>query len=150
MPSLSLDKTQRAVEKLIPFYEHLQPEDVEKFEQYYRHDAHFRDPFNRVSSVAGIQRIFSHMFKQVGSPAFRVTKSIVGEGDAILFWTFHFRLKGLGCKGEKSLEGVTHLAFDADGLVTLHRDYWDAAEELYAQLPLIGSLMRGMQRMIRA
>lgn len=150
MTSLSHEKTQKAVDALVPFYEQLRPEDVTRFDQYYRHDARFRDPFNHVSSVDGIKRIFSHMFTQVNDPAFRITKVIVGQGDAILFWTFHFRFKSMGCKAAQSLEGVTHLVFDEQGLVTLHRDYWDAAEELYGRLPVIGSLMRGLQRMIRA
>lgn len=150
MPHLNREQTQAAVDALVPFYEHLRPEDVEGFNRLYRHDARFRDPFNHVSSIEGIQRIFKHMFTQVHDPAFRVTKTIVGEGDAILFWTFHFRFKGLGCKTAQALEGVTHLAFDENGLVTLHRDYWDAAEELYSRLPVVGSLMRGLQRMIRA
>ena len=150
MHKLNLDKTQTAVDALVPFYEHLRPEDVQRFEMYYRHDACFRDPFNHVSSIEGIKRIFDHMFTQVRDPSFRVTKVIIGEGDAMLFWTFHFRFRGLGCKNTQSLEGVTHLAFDEQGLVTLHRDYWDAAEELYGRLPVIGTLMRGLQRMIRA
>ncbi len=150
MPALSHEKTQAAVDALVPFYENLRQEDVERFDAFYRHDACFRDPFNHVSSIEGIKRIFSHMFTQVHDPAFRVTKVIVGDGDAILFWTFHFRFKSIGCKNTQSLEGVTHLAFDDAGLVTLHRDYWDAAEELYSRLPVIGSLMRGLQRMIRA
>jgi steroid delta-isomerase len=29
-----------------------------------------------------------------------------------------------------------------------HRDYWDAAGELYEQLPVIGSLMRWLKRRI--
>lgn len=150
MPHLNRDQTQAVVEALVPFYENLRPEDVDGFERFYRHDARFRDPFNHVSSIEGIKRIFTHMFTQVHEPAFRITKTIVGDGDAILFWTFHFRFKGMGCKSVQALEGVTHLAFDENSLVTLHRDYWDAAEELYSRLPVIGSLMRGLQRMIRA
>ena len=109
-----------------------------------------KDPFNQVSSIEGIQHIFKHMFTQVNDPAFRISKTIVGDGEAILFWTFHFRFKGLGCKDNQTLQGVSHLEFDETGLVTLHRDYWDAAEELYSRLPVIGTLMRGLQRMIRA
>jgi steroid delta-isomerase len=48
------------------------------------------------------------------------------------------------------VRGASHLRFDAAGKVVLHRDYWDAAEELYAKLPLIGCVMRGLQRMARA
>jgi hypothetical protein len=28
----------------------------------------------------------------------------------------------------------------------VHRDYWDAAEELYEKLPVVGSLMRWLKR----
>jgi steroid Delta-isomerase len=150
MPFLNHEQTRSAVDALVPFYENLSQHDVDRFEQLYRNDACFRDPFNRVSSIEGIKRIFKHMFTQVHDPAFRVTKVICGEGDAILFWTFHFRFKGMGSKTSQTLEGVSHIAFDEQGLVTLHRDYWDAAEELYARLPVIGALMRGLQRMIRA
>ena len=90
------------------------------------------------------------MFVQVNEPVFSVSKSIVGDGEAILFWTFHFRFKGMGCKEVQSLEGVSHLELNTDGMVTLHRDYWDAAEELYSRLPVIGVLMRGLQKMLRA
>jgi len=44
---------------------------------------------------------------------------------------------------------VTLLKFDAAGKVNYHRDYWDAAEELYEKLPLIGPLMRGLRRYVR-
>lgn len=150
MTRLSTEKTRAGVDALVPFYEQLRPDDVERFDLYYRHDACFRDPFNHVNSIDGIKRIFKHMFTQVHDPVFRIKKVIIGEGDAILFWTFHFRFKTMGCKTVQSLEGVSHLEFDDAGQVTLHRDYWDAAEELYARLPVIGPIMRGLQRIIRA
>jgi hypothetical protein len=31
-------------------------------------------------------------------------------------------------------------------LITLHRDYWDAAEELYEKLPVLGGLMRWLKK----
>ena len=36
--------------------------------------------------------------------------------------------------------------FDAQGRVTLHRDYWDTAEELYEKLPVLGRLMRWLRQ----
>jgi hypothetical protein len=45
-----------------------------------------------------------------------------------------------------TIRGGTHLHFDAAGRVVLHRDYWDAAEELYEKLPLLGTLMRWLKR----
>ena len=37
------------------------------------------------------------------------------------------------------------MQYDLHGLITLHRDYWDAAEELYEKLPMIGGLMRWLK-----
>ena len=36
------------------------------------------------------------------------------------------------------------------GRVVAHRDYWDAAEELYEKLPVLGALMRLLKRRLRA
>jgi hypothetical protein len=40
--------------------------------------------------------------------------------------------------------------FSSDGLVTLHRDYWDAAEELYEKLPVVGSVMRWLKQRVNS
>lgn len=49
-----------------------------------------------------------------------------------------------------TIVGATHLAFDAAGKVAYHRDYWDAAEELYARLPVLKWLMRALARQAAA
>jgi steroid delta-isomerase len=36
--------------------------------------------------------------------------------------------------------------FGSDGRVLYHRDYWDAAGELYENLPVIGGLMRWLKQ----
>ena len=48
------------------------------------------------------------------------------------------------------MQGSTHLVFNRQGQIELHRDYWDAAEELYAKLPLVGGLMRWLQRRVNS
>lgn len=44
------------------------------------------------------------------------------------------------------IHGGSHLQLDPSGRILVHRDYWDAAEELYEKLPLIGALMRWLRR----
>jgi hypothetical protein len=48
------------------------------------------------------------------------------------------------------VRGATHLVFNDQGLATLHRDYWDAAEELYEKLPVVGGLMRWLKARARS
>ena len=51
---------------------------------------------------------------------------------------------------ERVILGATHLVFTPQGQISLHRDYWDAAEELYEKLPVVGSLMRWLKKRANA
>ncbi len=135
---------------LIHWFEHLSPETIDQLPDFYAADAEFKDPFNEVRGSAAIAQIFRHMFTQVDEPRFVVGSRFGGPDGVMLLWNFHFRSRGPLSPQSFTVRGATHLRFDAAGKVVLHRDYWDAAEELYAKLPLLGSLMRGLQRRARA
>mgnify|MGYP001478901331 CR=1 FL=1 len=134
------------LEALVIAFETLTPQTLPALAALYAEDARFRDPFNQVRGRAAITAIFRHMFTQVEAPRFVVTEQVAEGAQAFLVWEFHF------LRGGHSLciHGGSHLKFNADGLVSEHRDYWDAAEELYARLPLIGPLMRWLQRQLSA
>ena len=138
------------IDDLIDFYHGLAPESIARFPEFYSADAYFKDPFNEVRGVAAIQHIFSHMFRQVGAPRFIVSERVVDEHAVLLVWTFHYLVRKWGKDQAQVIRGVSHLKFDADGRVNFHRDYWDAAEELYMKLPVLGMLMRRLRRALAA
>ena len=138
--------TPAALDRLADFYEILSLATLHQLDVLYAAEARFKDPFNEVLGVVAIRRIFEHMFESVDAPRFVVTTRIVDGDQAMLGWNFHLRLRGR----DIVVRGVSHLRFDAGGKVVVHRDYWDPAEELYAHLPLIGSLMRALQRKLSA
>jgi len=139
-----------SLDKLIDFYQDLTVAQVQRFADFYTEDAYFKDPFNEVRGVTAIQRIFSHMFSQVGDPRFVVTEQVVDAQGAMLIWEFNFRIRLLGREQTQVMRGVSHLKFASDGRVNYHRDYWDTGEELYMKLPAIGSVMRGLRRLMAA
>jgi ketosteroid isomerase-like protein len=141
----------QALDRLAAYFENMSAAGVAAMGDYYAGDAVFKDPFNEVRGLAAIQRVFAHMFTQVGAPRFIVTARLAGAGgEAMLVWEFHFRAR-LGLREQAHrIRGASHLRFDADGRVTCHRDYWDAAEELYGKLPLLGGLTRALARKLAA
>ncbi|MCX9154912.1 nuclear transport factor 2 family protein [Niveibacterium sp. 24ML] len=136
--------TGAALAELVIAYEGLSAQNTAALAARYAPEARFKDPFNEVQGRAAIERIFIHMFEQVDAPRFCVTGQFPGDGAAMLTWEFHLRFRGEA--QARVIRGASHLRFDAQGLVTDHRDYWDAAEELYAQIPLLGALMRWLRR----
>ena len=63
-----------------------------------------------------------------------------------LVWDFRFRFQRFSPQQWQTVQGSSHLRFDDQGLIELHRDYWDAAQELYEKLPAVGALMRWLRR----
>ena len=140
-----------AMHAVVQFYEQLQPTDVSRIAQLYTADAQFKDPFNDVQGTAAIKRIFTHMFASLEAPRFVITQQVLQGSHAFVTWDFLFAIPRMKGGQTQTIRGATHFVFhqDAEGWrVAVHRDYWDAAEELYEKLPLIGGLMRWLKQRV--
>ena len=134
------------IARLADFFESLTPATLGQLAVLYDGHARFVDPFNDVRGLPAIEAIFRHMFVALTEPRFVVTGQVVQGVQCFLLWDFHFRFKRFDTDTVQTIRGTSHLVFSEDGLVTLHRDYWDAAQELYEKLPLIGGLMRWLKK----
>ena len=111
------------VQGVVALFEHLTPQDLPRLADFYTPDARFKDPFNEVQGTAAITAVFAHMFEALDGPRFVIRDTLVQGDQCFLSWDFVFRMK---------------------------RDYWDAAEELYEKLPLVGGLMRWLKQRARS
>jgi steroid delta-isomerase len=133
------------VARIVERFESLAEADVARLHELYTPDAGFKDPFNEVRGSEAIAAIFRHMFVALESPRFFVRDIVVDGEQCFLSWDFRFRMKRF-VREEQCIRGGSHLRLAADGRIAHHRDYWDAAEELYEKLPLLGALMRWLKR----
>jgi hypothetical protein len=140
-----MDKRQ-ATQKLATFFETLSPQSVTQLHTVYDAQATFKDPFNEVQGLPEIERIFRHMYVALDQPHFVVTGQVVDGAQAFLTWEFRFRFKRFDTTTLQAVRGASHVVFNEQGLVTMHRDYWDAAEELYEKLPVLGGVMRWLKK----
>jgi steroid Delta-isomerase len=129
-------------------FENLSRDKVAHLHALYAQDAWFKDPFNEVTGITAIKKIFDHMFDQVQHPRF-VVKDCVGQ-DAQLFLTWDFLFDNARMGGAQTVRGASHLKLNAQGKIYYHRDYWDVAEELYEKIPGLGGLMRFLKRRANA
>jgi ketosteroid isomerase-like protein len=128
------------------YFENLTPQSLEALAHYYSPTAHFKDPFNAVQGIAQIDRIFKHMYASLDHPRFVITGQVVDGAQAFFTWEFRFKFKRFDQQTEQIILGTSHLMLDAQNLIVMHRDYWDAAEELYEKLPYLGGLMRWLKK----
>ena len=138
-----------ALDALCVYFERLSAHSLNELDLYYAPDAWFKDPFHEVTGVDAIRAILRHTFDKLPGARFRVTRRFSGEeGHAVILWEMDFAMPIT--HQATTISGATHLTFDTNNKVTRHRDYWDAAEELYSRLPVLKWLMRALARQAAA
>lgn len=140
--------SQKHLERITDFFENLSKDNVGALADLYSQDAYFKDPFNEVRGLSEIIAIFEHMFAQVDAPGFKITQTIAQDNQAFLLWDFTFFMKGTTVP--QHIHGGSFLRFDQEGKVEHHRDYWDAAEELYEKIPGVKYLMQFLKARVRS
>lgn len=133
---------------VVAFFETLTPATLPALAAVYSGDARFVDPFNDVTGLPAIHAVFDHMFSTLEAPRFEVLEALTEGEQSFLVWNFHFRRRGQ--TDFESIHGASHLRFDADGRVLMHRDYWDAAQQVYERVPVLGAVLRWLRRRISA
>ncbi len=138
------------IARMVAYFEAVTPQNLNRLGEFYDPQARFKDPFNEVMGIPAIGHIFAHMFVQLDKPRFVVTNQVLQGNQGFLTWEFKFGFKGFKTGQTQTILGATHLVLNDAGLITLHRDYWDAAEELYEKLPVLGGMMRWLKRRANA
>lgn len=131
------------------FFETLTKEsNLESYSVFFNEDSSFEDPFQKVQGLDSIYRVFEHMYETLYEPRFVITELVENTSVTYLKWDFYFKLSQ--DTSEHSFEGVSRVNFSDAGKVLSHTDYWDAANNVYEKVPLLGSILRFIKRKIRA
>lgn len=118
--------------------------------EIYSEDIQFRDPLHAVNGLKNLTDYFNGMMDDLLECRFEFHHSLesVERGEAILFWTMHYRHKKISGGKQLELSGNSHLLFNDK--VYYHRDYFDAGAMLYEHLPLLGAAIRYVKKRIGA
>ena len=131
-------------------WETMTPAELEHLHTWFTPDARFRDPFNDVRGPEAIRRILEHMYASCDQPRFVVHEQAACGDVGMIHWSCHFRLKRVQPQRERHINGMSRLVFATDGRACEHVDHWDAAEQVYQQLPLLGAVLRALRRRLSA
>ncbi|OZB36520.1 MAG: hypothetical protein B7X35_08575 [Halothiobacillus sp. 14-56-357] len=127
--------------------ESLQVDQLELLSEAFVANAHFKDPFNDVTGRDAIVRVFVHGYKNCPNLRFVVDEMAFVPDTRVVFFYWRFLC---GAPSDLKLVGVSRVVFDDEGLVVDHVDYWDPAEQLYSQVPVLGALLRWVRGRLSA
>ncbi len=114
---------------------------LRKLQQVYSEDIHFQDPFGQVLGLDALTKYFAGAYSNVISCHFRFGEPLVQHGHCAIPWVMELRHKRIRRGQMVAVDGMSHLDI-RDGRVCYHRDYFDAGQLLYENLPVLGGLIR--------
>ncbi len=134
----------QAADAYVTFWQALSADTLDGMEAVMAPGFRFVDPFNDVQGLEAVRRQFAHTYRRLRGVQITVHDRAVSGPTLYLRWTFAFQLRAGGRNW--SLEGMSEVRFDPDGKAVAHIDHWDAAGQVYAHLPVLGTLIRLVRR----
>jgi hypothetical protein len=113
--------------------------------EVYQSNVAFKDPINRANGIKELKAVFFDLQKQLTDIRFDLKEPALGELDAYVAWTMHYRFRGR----KRSIPGVSRIRQNDAGYVIEQEDYWDASFGVYAEFPLLGFAIRTLRRLLK-
>jgi len=136
----------RTLERLEQFFTRMTPESVrEQVAGVYAAHAYLNDNIVGITGRDRISEYFAHAAGQSEVLNVEFLDVSRSEHDYFIRWKMTVQAKVLSGGEPVVTYGVSQFRFDGQGLVLLHRDFWDAATGMYEHLPYIGRIVRYVQ-----
>jgi hypothetical protein len=140
-----LPKVSKNLEHLLRWYEHPSSRSLKNLRDHYSKDVFFKDPLVELYTTEELEKYYSRMFEKFSDLRFTMENKFEEAHQAFVTWTMSAVIMGRGV----NVRGASHFKFDpSSGLCDYHRAYFDLAEEVYEQIPLLGYVFKGLKRVL--
>lgn len=147
-PALHSQAESGALERFTLFFSSFAPDRVARLlPETYAEDVWFNDTLKTIEGRAALAHYLSESAAAVEACRVQIeeiTRS--GHDEHLIRWRMMIRFKRFRRGVDTWTIGMSHLRFNAEGLVVYHQDYWNAADGLYEHIPLLGGLIRAIKR----
>lgn len=111
----------------------------------YHDNVLFRDPLTEVRGLPALETYLSNAYANVIHCGFDYGVPAWQQLGFSLPWTMTLQHRRLRRGRPINVEGIT-MVHTRDNLISFHRDYFDAGQLLYEQVPVLGCAIRWLRR----
>jgi limonene-1,2-epoxide hydrolase len=129
------------LEKFIGMYDVLRADNLSVLNDVYHPRITFVDPLHVVEGLDSLTEYFEHLYANVKSIQFEITSSYADDNSGFVYWKMRYCHSKLNSGREVIVEGHSKLVF-CEGKIIHHRDYFDVGALLYRQIPILGYLVK--------
>jgi hypothetical protein len=142
---------QQAFARLQDFFTGMTPMTVRARAAFvYAPQAYLNDTLVSLESGEAIGAYFARTAERVERLEVEFLERVPLGIDWYVRWRMTIQAPGFGDGGPVATYGVSQLRFDAQGRLLIHKDFWDAAQGLHEQLPVVGGVVRRVRGAVEA
>ncbi|MBL4654746.1 MAG: nuclear transport factor 2 family protein [Bacteroidia bacterium] len=132
------------IKKFKRYFTELNLDDVSILNEIYSDKVIFTDPIHEINGIENLKSYFKKLNENLVQGSFLFTDETITDNKAYLSWEMKLELK----KPKKNVKasGISVLIFEQK--ITKHRDYFDAGELFYENIPLLGGIIRLLKKKI--
>ncbi|HEA17943.1 hypothetical protein LCGC14_2560880 [marine sediment metagenome] len=128
-------------EKFIEVYQSLNKDNLFLLDDIYHQDIVFQDPLHQISGLTELTDYFSGLYSNLSYCKFIISDAISTDDKAFVYWTMQYAHPKLNGAQQISVAGHSYLRFAGEKIIN-HRDYFDVGALLYRHIPLLGSVIK--------
>ena len=139
-PDVLPGETAPLIRDFVSLYQSLDKHNLHRLDELYHSDVVFTDPLHTIEGLESLKQYFAGMYENLLHISFDIHRVVTHGNQACVEWTMsyaHSKLKG---GNTLKVQGMSWLTVEEK--ITHHRDYFDAGQMLYEQLPLMGAAIR--------
>lgn len=137
---------QQALARLQSYFAAVTPESVvQRTAAVYAPRAYLNDTLVAIEGADRIQAYFARTTQRAQQLRVQFIDHARVGPDYYVRWRMTVQAEGLNAGEPVVTYGMTQFRFDREGRVLIHKDFWDAATGFYEQLPVLGSVLRGIR-----
>ena len=147
-PAAGSSAEQQALERFATFFSSFTADRLERLlPATYAADVYFNDTLKTVRGRDALAHYLAESAAAVEACRVEILDTTrTAQGEFLVRWKMMIRFKRFRRGVDTWSLGMSHLRFDAQGLVVYHQDYWNAADGLYEHIPLLGGMIRAIKR----
>ena len=138
------DMSKEIVKKFKRYFTELNLEDLSVLNEIYSDKVLFQDPIHEINGIENLKSYFKKLNENLIQGSFLFTDETIIDNRAYLSWELILRLKKPNKKVRAS--GISVLTFEQK--ITQQRDYFDAGELFYENIPVLGGIIRLLKKKI--
>lgn len=113
-------------------------------EEIYANDISFIDPIHKICGIENLMQYFKKLNDNLIEGSFQFTDESVVNNKVYLSWEMNLKLK----KPNKNVRASGISVLTIDEKITSQRDYFDAGELFYENIPILGGIIRFLKKKI--